>query len=255
MRAAEESKLSGVRGKAAREALLLAEAEEVKAGGSTWPCRVGLKSSWVGVLSRQAREALEQSEDGEVQAAELLASVRERLRVLGADAMTGQASVLLKGLGFKAEDLRKPTRLLSGGWRMRVALAKALLAQPNVLLLDEPTNHLDWQAILWLERYLVSELQDVALVVVSHDRDFLDKVSTMTLRCQADFESRMQTGSSRCSCRSTQASSLAREWHFCQATTPLLRRLMRRISSTGQSWRRGSRTSRRRWRSKSRTDF
>lgn len=76
---------------------------------------------------------------------------------------------------------------------MRVALAKALLAKPNVLLLDEPTNHLDWQAILWLEKYLVSEeLNEVALVVVSHDRDFLDKVSTMTLRL---FEMKLQVHS------------------------------------------------------------
>ena len=98
-------------------------------------------------------------------------------------------------MGFEEIDLQKPTRLLSGGWRMRVALAKALLAKPNVLLLDEPTNHLDWQAILWLEKYLVSEeLNEVTLVVVSHDRDFLDKVSTMTLRL---FEMKLQIHSGK----------------------------------------------------------
>lgn len=98
-------------------------------------------------------------------------------------------------MGFEEIDLQKPTRLLSGGWRMRVALAKALLAKPNVLLLDEPTNHLDWQAILWLEKYLVSEeLNEVALVVVSHDRDFLDKVSTTTLRL---FEMKLQVHSGK----------------------------------------------------------
>ena len=172
-----ESKLSGLRGKAAREALLEAEAHEKKAAEAV------------------EAEVLAEEATAEVHAkvVEILADVRERLRILGADGMKGQAEVILKGLGFQEEDLRRPTRLLSGGWRMRVALAKALLAKPNVLLLDEPTNHLDWQAILWLERYLISdELSDVALVVVSHDRDFLDKVSTMTLRL---FEMKLQVHS------------------------------------------------------------
>mmetsp|Transcript_46665 Transcript_46665/g.109267 ORF Transcript_46665/g.109267 Transcript_46665/m.109267 type:complete len:811 (-) Transcript_46665:85-2517(-) len=170
-----ESKLSGLRGKAAREALLQAEQDEEKA-------RQKLDSE---ILPSDADVLTAQT-----QVVELLADIRDRLRILGADSMKGQAEVILKGLGFKEEDLRKPTRLLSGGWRMRVALAKALLAKPHVLLLDEPTNHLDWQAILWLERYLVSEeLGDVALVIVSHDRDFLDKVSTMILRL---FEMKLQ---------------------------------------------------------------
>ncbi|CAL1154077.1 unnamed protein product [Cladocopium goreaui] len=172
-----ESKLSGLRGKAAREALLEAEAQEKKAA--------------------EALEAEVQAEEGtaavQAKVVEILADIRDRLRILGADSMKGRAEVILKGLGFEEIDLQKPTRLLSGGWRMRVALAKALLAKPNVLLLDEPTNHLDWQAILWLEKYLVSEeLNEVALVVVSHDRDFLDKVSTMTLRL---FEMKLQVHS------------------------------------------------------------
>ncbi|CAK9088465.1 unnamed protein product [Durusdinium trenchii] len=161
-----ESKLSGLRGKAAREALLLAEDEERQAAAAL-----------------AEPKGLAAAPEEEARAVQLLADVRDRLRSLGAEAMRGQAEVLLKGLGFVTADLQRPTRLLSGGWRMRVALAKALLAKPNVLLLDEPTNHLDWEAILWLERYLISdELSEVALVVVSHDRDFLDKVSTTTLR-------------------------------------------------------------------------
>ena len=174
-----ESKLSGLRGKAARKALLEAEAEEKKAAEA--------------LESEPDPELTDESASMQMKAVQLLAHVREQLQILGADSMKAQAEAILKGLGFSATDLQRPTRLLSGGWRMRVALAKALIAKPHVLLLDEPTNHLDWHAILWLEKYLVSdELSEVALVVVSHDRDFLDKVSTMTLRL---FDKKLQTHS------------------------------------------------------------
>lgn len=162
-----ESKLSGLRGKAAREVLLVAEHRERDAEAAT-------------VMEIKDEEA---SDEAQLRAAMLLADVRDRLRNLGAETLRGEAESILKGLGFTSDALQMPTRLLSGGWRMRAALAKALLARPNVLLLDEPTNHLDWAAILWLERYLCSSDMDaVALVIVSHDRDFLDSVCTMTLR-------------------------------------------------------------------------
>ena len=81
-----------------------------------------------------------------------------------------------RGLGFSQDDLGKPTETLSGGWQMRIALAKLLLGRPGLLLLDEPTNHLDLEARNWLEEYLAEYPH--AVILVSHDRFFLDAVVT-----------------------------------------------------------------------------
>ncbi|KAK9032638.1 hypothetical protein V6N11_056896 [Hibiscus sabdariffa] len=102
---------------------------------------------------------------------ERLAELYERLQILGSDAAEAQASKILAGLGFTKEMQGRPTRSFSGGWRMRISLARALFVQPTLLLLDEPTNHLDLRAVLWLEEYLFRWKK--TLVVVSHDRDFL----------------------------------------------------------------------------------
>ncbi|MDR1757295.1 MAG: ATP-binding cassette domain-containing protein [Culturomica sp.] len=85
----------------------------------------------------------------------------------------------LTGLGFKREELHKPTSEFSGGWRMRIELAKMLLKNPDVLLLDEPTNHLDIDSIQWLEDFLVSSGR--AVVLISHDRAFVDRITTRTI--------------------------------------------------------------------------
>ena len=85
----------------------------------------------------------------------------------------------LLGLGFKREDLQRQTSDLSGGWRMRIELAKMLLKNPDVLLLDEPTNHLDIDSIQWLEEFLISNGK--AVVVISHDRTFVDNITTRTI--------------------------------------------------------------------------
>ncbi|KAK8604973.1 hypothetical protein V6N13_082434 [Hibiscus sabdariffa] len=107
---------------------------------------------------------------------ERLAELYERLQILGSDAAEAQASKILAGLGFTKEMQVRPTRSFSGGWRMRISLARALFVQPTLLLLDEPTNHLDLRAVLWLEEYLFRWKK--TLVVVSHDRDFLNTVCT-----------------------------------------------------------------------------
>ncbi|XVF04843.1 hypothetical protein REPUB_Repub05bG0120300 [Reevesia pubescens] len=105
-----------------------------------------------------------------------LAELYEKLQILGSDAAEAQASKILAGLGFTKEMQGRSTRSFSGGWRMRISLARALFVQPTLLLLDEPTNHLDLRAVLWLEEYLCRWKK--TLVVVSHDRDFLNTVCT-----------------------------------------------------------------------------
>ena len=89
-----------------------------------------------------------------------------------------KAEQLLEGLGFTTNDLKRPLTTFSGGWRMRVMLAKIMLQQPDILMLDEPTNHLDLPSILWIENYLVDYKGTV--IIVSHDRYFLDKVINIT---------------------------------------------------------------------------
>ena len=98
------------------------------------------------------------------------------LEVLGGYSIHHKSEEILQGLGFANADLQKPYKLFSGGWRMRVLLAKMILMHPDVLLLDEPTNHLDLPSIEWLEKYLIH--YPGAVVIVSHDRYFLDRMVT-----------------------------------------------------------------------------
>ncbi|EDW18949.1 ATP-binding cassette sub-family F member 3 [Drosophila mojavensis] len=98
------------------------------------------------------------------------------LQNIEADKAVARASVILKGLGFDADMQQRPTKSFSGGWRMRLALARALFSKPDLLLLDEPTNMLDIKAIIWLETYL--QTWPTTILVVSHDRNFLDTVPT-----------------------------------------------------------------------------
>lgn len=118
-------------------------------------------------------EDKDEDSDGD-DAGEKLAELYEKLQLIGSDAAESQASKILAGLGFTKEMQGRATRSFSGGWRMRISLARALFVQPTLLLLDEPTNHLDLRAVLWLEEYLCRWKK--TLVVVSHDRDFLNSV-------------------------------------------------------------------------------
>ena len=103
----------------------------------------------------------------------------ERYMMLGGENYEAEIERTLTGLGFKRTDFERPTSEFSGGWRMRIELAKILLQRPDVLLLDEPTNHLDIESIQWLEQFLAQSAN--AVVLVSHDRAFINNVTNLTL--------------------------------------------------------------------------
>jgi ATP-binding cassette subfamily F protein 2 len=146
------------------------EEEEAPSTRSAFDCVVEVGSDEVVRLEKLAETVLE--EQGPE--SELLADVYSKLDDMDPSSFETRAGLLLHGLGFSKAMSQKQTKDLSGGWRMRVALAKALFARPSLLLLDEPTNHLDLETCIWLEHYL-SEYP-YCLVVVSHSQDFLNGV-------------------------------------------------------------------------------
>lgn len=108
-----------------------------------------------------------------------LTNLQEKFEQLDGYTMQSKAEEVLEGIGFSTKDLHRPLREFSGGWRMRVMLAKLLLEKPSCLMLDEPTNHLDLPSIEWVENYLRN--YEGAVVIVSHDRTFLDNVASKTV--------------------------------------------------------------------------
>ena len=110
---------------------------------------------------------------------ESMTALTDRLAMEESDNCEAEMEKTLLGLGFKRDDFDRPTAEFSGGWRMRIELAKLLLTRPDVLLLDEPTNHLDIESIQWLENFLTTKAQ--AVVLVSHDRAFIDNVTNRTI--------------------------------------------------------------------------
>ena len=146
------------------------------------------KSAFGDVLDTQKRverltqELAERTDYESAEYAELiehLSMENERLTVMGADNMMSEIERTLIGLGFLRTDFDRPTSEFSGGWRMRIELAKILLSRPDLLLLDEPTNHLDIESIRWLEQFLATSSS--SLLLVSHDRAFLDAVTSRTI--------------------------------------------------------------------------
>ena len=110
---------------------------------------------------------------------ERMSDLTEQLAMQSADNCEAELEKTLVGLGFSRADFNRPTSEFSGGWRMRIELAKLLLTRPDVLLLDEPTNHLDIESIEWLENFLMTKAK--AVVLVSHDRAFIDNVTNRTI--------------------------------------------------------------------------
>jgi ATP-binding cassette subfamily F protein 3 len=126
---------------------------------------------------KMAGTSHESEEFGEL--LELYGEMQHRLEDTETFRMKGNIEKVLMGLGFAREDFERQTEEFSGGWQMRIALAKLLLQQPSLLLLDEPTNHLDLDSLQWLEEYL--RTYEGAVIIVSHDRRFLDNMTTRTL--------------------------------------------------------------------------
>ena len=130
-------------------------------------------------MNRQLAERTDYESEEYAELVERFTSEHDRYMMMGADNYEAEIERTLVGLGFKRTDLYRPTSEFSGGWRMRIELAKILLSKPDVLLLDEPTNHLDIQSIQWLEQFLMQSAK--AVVLVSHDRAFINNVTNRTL--------------------------------------------------------------------------
>ncbi|XP_028925834.1 ATP-binding cassette sub-family F member 3 isoform X1 [Ornithorhynchus anatinus] len=157
----------------------LLHVEQEVAGDETPALQSVLESDTLreGLLSQERRlSARIATGRAEAQEAARLAEIYTKLEEIEADKAPARASVILAGLGFTPKMQQQPTREFSGGWRMRLALARALFARPDLLLLDEPTNMLDVRAILWLENYL--QTWPSTILMVSHDRNFLNAVAT-----------------------------------------------------------------------------
>lgn len=131
-------------------------------------------------LNRQLAEREDYQSEGYTKLIEQTTTLQEQLLMMGADTCHADMERTLLGLGFQRGDFSRPTSEFSGGWRMRVELAKILLQRPDVLLLDEPTNHLDIESIAWLETFLIQRSKS-SLILVSHDRAFINNVTTRTL--------------------------------------------------------------------------
>lgn len=130
-------------------------------------------------LNNELTTRTDYESDSYMQLIEQVAALSEKFYAIDATNYEEDVEKALLGLGFVREDFNRPTSDFSGGWRMRIELAKLLLQKPDVLLLDEPTNHLDIESIGWLEEFLIDSGK--AVVVISHDRRFVDRITTRTI--------------------------------------------------------------------------
>ena len=130
-------------------------------------------------MEQEMADRTDYDSDSYMQLVDRFTQEHERYQLMGGDNYEADIERTLTGLGFDRTDFDRPTREFSGGWRMRIELAKILLRKPDVLLLDEPTNHLDIESIQWLEQFIINS--PAALLLVSHDRAFINNVTNRTI--------------------------------------------------------------------------
>ncbi|MDP5101521.1 MAG: ATP-binding cassette domain-containing protein [Nonlabens sp.] len=130
-------------------------------------------------LNKELETRTDYESDAYMTIIEQVADLGEKYYALEEVNYDAEVEKALKGLGFKQSDFNRPTKEFSGGWRMRIELAKILLQKPDLILLDEPTNHIDIESVIWLEDFLVNKAQ--AVIVISHDRAFIDNITNRTI--------------------------------------------------------------------------
>ncbi|MGK0436285.1 MAG: ATP-binding cassette subfamily F protein 3 [Flavobacteriales bacterium] len=130
-------------------------------------------------LNNELSTRTDYESDGYMKIIEDVSELGEKFYALEDVNYDAEVEKALKGLGFKPEDFQRPTSEFSGGWRMRIELAKILLQKPDLILLDEPTNHIDIESVIWLEDFLVNKAHGV--MVISHDRAFIDNITNRTI--------------------------------------------------------------------------
>ncbi len=130
-------------------------------------------------VNKQLETRTDYESDAYMSLIERVSDLGEKYYALEDNNLDAEVEMALKGLGFKREDFHRQTSEFSGGWRMRIELAKILLQKPDLILLDEPTNHIDIESVIWLEQFLINKAK--AVVVISHDKAFIDNITTRTI--------------------------------------------------------------------------
>ena len=136
----------------------------------------------INLLNEQLAERTDYESEAYHKIIDKVTHLSEQFQMMGGSNYHAELERTLIGLGFSREDFDRPTSEFSGGWRMRIELAKLLLRRPDVLLLDEPTNHLDIESIQWLENFIATRAN--AVILVSHDRAFIDNTTSRTIEIE-----------------------------------------------------------------------
>jgi len=161
------------------QVMVLSDGKTVREETETAFAHIHELQAQIDQLNQEMMTRTDYESEGYMQLVERFSHLSERFQMMGGLDYQGELERTLQGLGFRREDFDRPTSEFSGGWRMRIELAKLLLQHPDVLLLDEPTNHLDIESIVWLEQFLA--MKAGAVMLVSHDRAFINNVTNRTL--------------------------------------------------------------------------